>query len=166
MHLLSAPREKRKMRRKRKEIARERRAWIKKERARRGTGGSRLLCLPAWHVPGSHDVNQRTCLSRGRELFLGQVQRSIPRGMIDAPAACNGPRISPPRMRKLRDREKDSYKPIELYRVSRNFRMFFFFFLVEDWLNRFKILPWRNQFVEKITCIKDFDSRIWNWDEA
>lgn len=92
-----------------------------------GDGGDRLLCLPAWHVPGSHDVNQRTCLSRGRELFLGQVQRSIPRGMIDAPAARNGPRISPPRMRKLHDRERDSYKPMDLYRVSRNFRMFLFF---------------------------------------
>lgn len=86
----------------------------------RADEGDRLLCLPAWHVSGSHDVNQRTCLSRGRELFLGQVQRSIARGMIDAPTARNGPRISPPRMRKLRDREKDSYKPMDLYRVSCN----------------------------------------------
>lgn len=103
-----------------------------------GYEGDRLLCLPVWHVPGSHDVNQRTCLSRGRELFLGQVQRSIPRGMIDAPAARNGPRISPPRMRKLRYRE-DSYKPMDLYRVSWNFRMFLFF--SRRLTKRFKILP-------------------------
>jgi len=98
-----------------------------------GNDGSRLLCLPVWHVPGSHDVNQRTCLSRGRELFLRQVQRSISRGMIDAPAACNSPRISSPRMRKLHDRENDLYKP----RMSQTFRIFFFSRLI----NPFKIIP-------------------------
>lgn len=125
MHLLSALREKWKVQRKRKEIAGEKEAWIKEERARRADEGDRLLCLLAWHVPRSHDVNQRTCLSRGRELFLGQVQRSIPRGMIDAPVACNGLCISSSRMRKLHDREKGSNKSMDLW-VFWNFRKFFF----------------------------------------
>lgn len=115
-------------------------------------GEDRLLCLLAWHVPGSHDVNQRTCLSRGRELFLGQVQRSIPRNMIDAPMACNGPRISPSRMRKLRDREKNLYKPIGLYRVSWNFRMFVF--PAEEWLIEFD--DEINSSREEIICFTNF----------
>jgi len=103
MHLLSG---------KRKRCDENEKKWREKERCGRksktGTRGTDYHVYRRGTCLGSHDVNQRTWLSRGRELFLGQVQRSIPRGMIDAPAARNGLRISPPRMRKLRDREKDS----------------------------------------------------------
>lgn len=136
MHHLFALREKRKVRQKRKKNDKRKGDTDKERKGEARDDESRLLCLPVWHVPGSHDVNQRTCLSRGRELFLRQVQRSISRGMIDAPAACNSPRISSPRMRKLRDRENDLYKPKDLYGVSRIFRMFFFF---QDWLTVLKL---------------------------
>jgi len=106
MHLLSVGKEKGATKTKRNS---EKKGGVDKGgKNKTGTRGTDYHVYRRGTCLGSHDVNQRTWLSRGRELFLGQVQRSIPRGMIDAPAARNGLRISPSRMRKLRNREKDS----------------------------------------------------------